>query len=37
MNDNLLVFYLNNTTERNKIVQRLADIGYPAVEPENPY
>jgi hypothetical protein len=35
--DNLLVFYMPNAEERNKIVQRLLDMGYPAVEPENLY
>ncbi len=35
--DNLLVFYLSSTAERNRIAQRLFDMGYPEVEPENPY
>lgn len=35
--DNLLVFYLPSADQRNSIVQRLARMGYQAVEPENPY
>jgi len=35
--DNLLVFYLPNKKERDSVVKRLMDIGYPQVPPENPY
>lgn len=35
--DNLLVFYFNSPEERNSYVARLEALGYPAVEPENPY
>jgi catechol 2,3-dioxygenase-like lactoylglutathione lyase family enzyme len=35
--DNLLVFYIPNLEDRNTIVARLESMGYPAVEPENPY
>lgn len=35
--EHLLVFYMPNLYERNKIVSRLAGMGYPAVTPENPY
>lgn len=35
--DNLLVFYIPNLEARDAIVSRLNAMGYPAVEPENPY
>lgn len=35
--DNLLVFYLPDQKERDQIVTRLSNMGYPPVEPENPY
>lgn len=35
--DNLLVFYLSDRTQRDAIAHRLFDMGYEAVEPENPY
>jgi catechol 2,3-dioxygenase-like lactoylglutathione lyase family enzyme len=35
--DNLLVFYLPNTTIRDEIAARLHSMGYPEVAPENPY
>lgn len=35
--DNLLVFYIPDTTAIEKIVQRLATMGYTAVPPFNPY
>lgn len=35
--DNLLVFYMPNQSDIDTIVQRLNDMGYPEVEPENPY
>lgn len=35
--DNLLVFYFNTPAERNAYAQRLIGMGYPEVEPENPY
>ena len=35
--DNLLVFYIPNQSAIDKIVQRLNNMGYPEVEPENPY
>ena len=35
--DNLLVFYLQNSEQRDKVVQRLKTKGYLEVEPENPY
>jgi catechol 2,3-dioxygenase-like lactoylglutathione lyase family enzyme len=35
--DHLLVFYYPNEEERNKIAQQLFTMGYPEVEPENPY
>ncbi|ANS74201.1 hypothetical protein AWM70_06070 [Paenibacillus yonginensis] len=35
--DNLLVFYIPDLEARNAIVERLQEMGYPGVEPENPY
>jgi catechol 2,3-dioxygenase-like lactoylglutathione lyase family enzyme len=35
--DNLLVLYFSSKEERDADVSRLADLGYGAVEPENPY
>ncbi|MNZ67492.1 Glyoxalase-like domain protein [compost metagenome] len=35
--DNLLVFYLPDLAQRDRIVSRLRDMGYQAVMPENPY
>jgi catechol 2,3-dioxygenase-like lactoylglutathione lyase family enzyme len=35
--DNLLVFYMPDTALRDEIAQRLFQMGYPEVEPENPY
>ncbi len=35
--DNLLVLYIPDRQSINKIVQRLARLGYPEAEPENPY
>lgn len=35
--DNLLVFYLPDNKEIEKTVQRLTQLGYPPVAPENPY
>ncbi|MUT64647.1 VOC family protein [Paenibacillus sp. NEAU-GSW1] len=35
--DNLLVFYIPDLEARNAIVSRLSAMGYPEVEPENPY
>lgn len=35
--EHLLVFYIPNLFELNRIVHRLADLGYQNVEPENPY
>ena len=35
--DNLLVFYITNKSEITKVVERLAKMGYPEVEPENEY
>ncbi|WP_415814499.1 VOC family protein [Mesobacillus thioparans] len=35
--DNLLVFYIPDKVARDEIAQRLHDMGYPEVEPENPY
>ncbi len=35
--DNLLVFYFENTDQRDEITQRLFAQGHAAVEPENPY
>lgn len=36
-NDNLLVFYFEDTKQRDIVAQRLFKLGYPEVEPENPY
>ena len=35
--DNLLVFYITNKQEIEKVARRLEKMGYPEVEPENPY
>jgi hypothetical protein len=35
--DNLLVFYLPSWDVINKVANRLAHLGYPQVESENPY
>lgn len=35
--DNLLVFYMPNKDEIEKIVNRLSNMGYHEVKPENPY
>jgi hypothetical protein len=35
--DNLLVFYIPDKTQRDSIGRRLMDMGYPQVQPENPY
>jgi catechol 2,3-dioxygenase-like lactoylglutathione lyase family enzyme len=35
--EHLLVFYIPNLFELNRIVERLAGMGYHEVEPENPY
>jgi catechol 2,3-dioxygenase-like lactoylglutathione lyase family enzyme len=35
--DNLLVLYFASASEVDRLAARLADLGYPAVEPENPY
>jgi hypothetical protein len=35
--DNLLVFYIPDLEARDIIVKRLNAMGYPEVEPENPY
>jgi catechol 2,3-dioxygenase-like lactoylglutathione lyase family enzyme len=35
--DNLLVLYFANAAEVDVLAARLADLGYPAVQPENPY
>ncbi|SFG43497.1 VOC family protein [Pontibacter chinhatensis] len=35
--DNLLVLYIPDRPSINTIVERLERMGYPAVEPENPY
>jgi hypothetical protein len=35
--DNLLVFYLTDRAAIEKVVARLARMGYPTVSPENPY
>jgi hypothetical protein len=35
--DNLLVFYITNKNEINRISERLNRMGYPEVEPENDY
>ena len=35
--DNLLVFYITDKSEINKVVERLKKMGYPEVDPENEY
>jgi catechol 2,3-dioxygenase-like lactoylglutathione lyase family enzyme len=35
--DNLLVFYFDGREQRDFIAQRIFDLGYSEVEPENPY
>jgi hypothetical protein len=35
--DNLLVLYIADAEARERIARRLAEMGYPEVEPENPY
>ncbi|MEN2767859.1 VOC family protein [Ornithinibacillus xuwenensis] len=35
--DNLLVFYIPSREEIDKLKDRLEGMGYPEVEPENPY
>ncbi|RSK26135.1 VOC family protein [Bacillus sp. HMF5848] len=35
--DNLLVFYIPDKNEINELKERLNQLGYPEVEPENPY
>ena len=35
--DNLLVFYITDRPARDRVVARLAAMGYAAVAPENPY
>ncbi|MFD2639992.1 VOC family protein [Piscibacillus salipiscarius] len=35
--DNLLVFYIENKQEIDKLANRLEGMGYPEVEPENDY
>ena len=35
--DNLLVFYIKNKQEIETVARRLEKMGYPEVEPENPY
>ena len=35
--DNLLVLYIPDKQSINSVAERLASMGYPAVEPENPY
>ena len=35
--DNLLVFYFDGSEKCDSIVKRLLEMGYPEVEPENPY
>lgn len=35
--DNLLVFYIPNLESIQRITKRLMTMGYPEVEPENPY
>ncbi|PJK17297.1 hypothetical protein CQS04_07905 [Chryseomicrobium excrementi] len=35
--DNLLVFYMPDEKQIELIVNRLEEMGYPVVEPENPY
>ena len=35
--DNLLVFYMEDKGEIKEVIARLMKLGYPVVEPENPY
>jgi catechol 2,3-dioxygenase-like lactoylglutathione lyase family enzyme len=35
--DNLLVLYLDSRAAAERIAERLAGLGFPGVEPENPY
>ncbi|WP_029191065.1 VOC family protein [Ornithinibacillus scapharcae] len=35
--DNLLVFYITNKNEIDSVAERLRNMGYPEVEPENAY
>ncbi|AKD02200.1 VOC family protein [Pontibacter korlensis] len=35
--DNLLVLYIQDKQRISQVVQRLAQMGFPKVEPENPY
>lgn len=35
--DNLLVLYLDGRQAASAVAARLAEMGYPAVEPDNPY
>lgn len=35
--DNLLVFYITDKQEIDKVAHRLKEMGYPEVEPENKY
>ncbi|WP_341280937.1 VOC family protein [Paenibacillus sp. FSL H8-0537] len=35
--DNLLVFYIDDREQQLIIAKRLLELGYPEVEPENPY
>lgn len=35
--DNLLVFYMPNKYQIELVVNRLEGMGYPVIEPENPY
>jgi uncharacterized glyoxalase superfamily protein PhnB len=35
--DNLLVLYFASAAEVDVLAARLAELGHPAVEPENPY
>lgn len=35
--DNLLVLYLDSRDAAERLAARLADLGHPAVEPENPW
>lgn len=35
--DNLLVFYMSEDSEIEKVSKRLQEMGYDEVEPENPY
>ncbi|GHA75519.1 VOC family protein [Pontibacter akesuensis] len=35
--DNLLVLYIPDEASKKKVVERLGQLGYPEVAPENPY